>query len=102
MEKSMYFQLRTFVGLAKHAKVAAAFDMKNGNIPKGLFKEDLLNAGVTEDTFQWLVNNHYISYHEGRCLFLAFANKYHKDKTIDNLVKILDKFEKEILKNDKQ
>lgn len=101
MEKTMYFQLRTFVGLAKHAKVAASFDMKNGIVPKGLFKEDLLNAGVTEDTFQWLVKNHYISYHEGRCLFLAFANKYHKDKTIDNLVKILDKFEKEILKNDK-
>ena len=97
MKKTMYFQLRTFVGLAKHAKVAASFDMKNGNIPKGLFKEDLLNAGITEDTFKWLVKNHYISYHEGRCLFLAFANRYYKDKTIDNLVNILDKFEKEIL-----
>ena len=98
MKKTMYFQLRTFVGLAKHAKVAAAFDMKNGIVPKGLFKEDLLNADITEDTFNWLVLEHYISYHEGRCLFIAFANKYYPDKTIDNLVEILDEFEKEILK----
>lgn len=98
MEKTMYFQLRTFIGLAKHAKVAASFDMKNGNIPKGLFKEDLIEKGIAEKTFKWLIDEHYISYHEGRCLFLAFANKYHKDKTIANLEKLLDDFEKEILK----
>ena len=79
-------QLEIFIGQAKYARVNGAFG------GQGIFKDDLIRKGISEKTFSWLCKNHYISYHEGRPLWISTTNKFYPNRTISNLEKMLNDY----------
>lgn len=80
-------QLKVFIQMAKFARTNGAFG------GPGIFKKDLTDKGVSEKIFKWLIDNHYISYHPGRALWISTTNKLHPTQTIANLEKSIKKFE---------
>lgn len=86
-------QIEKFIGLAKHAKVAAAFDKAKDKKGKGLHYEECIKAGISEKVMGWLIVNHYINKpRSGQCLWIAWSNAYYPEKTIANLEKFIAKF----------
>lgn len=86
LASTMIGQLEIFIGQAKFARVSGSFG------GPGIFKEDLIKKGVSEKVFKWLCDNHYISYHEGRPLWISTTNKFYPTKTIANLEKMLNDY----------
>lgn len=46
--------------------------------------------GVEPETIDYLIKHHYASQQPGKSLWIAFENKYHKEKTISNLVRAIE------------
>lgn len=86
LASTMVGQLEIFIGQAKFARVNGAFG------GQGIFKDDLTKKGISEKTFKWLCENHYISYHEGRPLWISTTNKLYPTRTIANLEKMLNDY----------
>lgn len=86
LASTMVGQLEIFIGQAKYARVSGSFG------GPGIYKEDLLRNGVSEKVFKWLCDEHYISYHEGRALWISNTNKLYPEKTIANLEKLVSDF----------
>lgn len=86
LTETMVGQIEVFIAMCKFAKVNGAMG------GKGITKQDLLKKGITEETFQWLKSHHYISYHEGRPLWISTTNKFYPTRTISNLEKILNDY----------
>lgn len=82
-------QLKIFIQMAKFARTNGAFG------GPGIFKDDLTEKGVSEEMFNWLIKNHYMSYHPGKALWIATTNKFYPNNTISNLEKSIEDFEKE-------
>ena len=82
----MIGQLEIFIGQAKYARVSGSFG------GPGIFKEDLTRNGISEKVFKWLCDNHYISYHEGKPLWISNTNKFYPDRTIAKLEKTLNDY----------
>lgn len=87
-------QLEIFCRMCHYAKTNGAF---GGN---GITKQDLLDKGITETTFKWLVAQHYCNMQKpGRPLWIAInGNKLYPHQTVQNLEKLI-KAEKEKLNN---
>ena len=79
LASTMIGQLEIFIGQAKYARVSAIFG------GPGIFKEDLTRNGISEKVFKWLCDNHYISYHEGKPLWISNTNKFYPGRTIAKL-----------------
>lgn len=79
LASTMIGQLEIFIGQAKFARVNGAFG------GPGIFKEDLTKNGISEKVFKWLCDNHYISYHEGKPLWISTTNKFYPNRTISKL-----------------
>lgn len=79
LASTMIGQLEIFIGQAKYARVSGSFG------GPGIFKEDLIEKGISEKVFKWLCDNHYISYHEGRALWISNTNKLYPGRTISKL-----------------
>lgn len=86
LASTMIGQLEIFIGQAKYARVSGSFG------GPGIFKEDLVRNGISEKVFKWLCDNHYISYHEGRALWISNTNKLYPTRTIANLEKMLNDY----------
>lgn len=86
LASTMVGQLEIFIGQAKFARVNGAFG------GPGIFKEDLIKNGISANVFKWLCDNHYISYHEGRALWISTTNKFYPTRTIANLEKMLNEY----------
>ena len=86
LASTMIGQLEIFIGQAKFARVNGAMG------GPGIFKEDLIRNGISEKVFKWLCDNHYISYHEGRALWISTTNKLYPTRTIANLEKMLNDY----------
>lgn len=94
LASTMVGQLEIFIGQAKFARVNGAFG------GQGIFKEDLMKNGISEKTFKWLCDNHYISYHEGRALWISNTNKFYPNRTIASLEETVKAYkESDIYKN---
>ena len=79
LASTMIGQLEIFIGQAKYARVSGSFG------GPGIFKEDLTRNGISEKVFKWLCDNHYISYHEGKPLWISNTNKFYPGRTIAKL-----------------
>ena len=86
LASTMIGQLEIFIGQAKYARVSGSFG------GPGIFKEDLTRNGISEKVFKWLCDNHYISYHEGKPLWISNTNKFYPDRTIAKLEKTLNDY----------
>ena len=86
LASTMVGQLEIFIGQAKFARVNGAFG------GPGIFKEDLIRNGISEKVFKWLCDNHYISYHEGRALWISTTNKFYPTRTIAKLEEMLNNY----------
>lgn len=87
MTSTKFGQLKVFIQMAKYARTNGAFG------GPGIFKEDLTKKGISEEIFQWLIKEHYISYHPGKALWISTTNKFYPEKTIANLEKSIKEFE---------
>lgn len=72
-------QIDTFLRVAERARTFV-----DGKF-QGIKKKDLLKE-ISEDTFTWLIRNHFVSSNTGRDLWIAWSNKKYPDYTIDKLV----------------
>lgn len=82
-------QLKMFVQMCKFAKVNGAFS------GKGITKQDLVNKGLSEEVYKWLIAQHYCNAQKtGKPLWIAInGNKYYPTQTVQNLEKKIKEFE---------